>query len=367
MPRYDYLIVGAGLFGSTFAYQAHQKGKSVLVIDQRNHIGGHCYSEKKNNIEIHRYGPHIFHTSNPEVWEFINNFTSFNSFINQPIAMVDGIPYNLPFNMNMFAKLFGVTKPAEVIAIIDRERVGYENIIPVNLEEQAIKSVGKTIYEKFVKGYTEKQWQKKCIDLPPENFRRLPVRLTYDNNYFYDTHQGIPTNGYTKIFEMMLEGIEIKLNTSYKDIKEKVEVNTIIYTGMIDEYYEYCFGALEYRALKFIDIEKDTDNYQGCAVINYPSLDIPYTRSIEHRHFDKNVQSGSTIISYEFSLPYYHNTDLEPSYPIGNKDNHQLYEKYKERSKSDPNIYFCGRLGSYKYLDMDDVIEGSLELAKQIL
>lgn len=370
MQKYDYVIVGAGLFGAVFAHETTKLGKKCLVIEKRNHIGGNCYTERINGIDVHKYGPHIFHTSNEKVWKYIQQFGEFNSFINQPVAISDGKTYNLPFNMNMFSKVWGITKPEEAIEIIKKESSEYQHLNPKNLEEQALKLVGKTIYELFIKGYTEKQWGKKCTELPPDIIKRLPVRFTYDNNYYDDLYQGIPKEGYTKLIENMLDGIEVRLNTSFHDwvldcstgrVSDKSE--KLIYTGMIDELLDYKYGRLEYRSLKFVEIEKETTNYQGSAVINYPSLDVPYTRSIEHRHFNKDTVSDKTILSYEFSVDY--KEGMIPYYPIGNQKNRKLHEKYLKLVKAD-NIYPAGRLGDYKYYDMDDTIENALQLVNTL-
>lgn len=363
MQNYDFLIVGAGLFGSVFANIATQKGKKCLVIDKRSHIGGQCYSENIDGIEVHKYGPHVFHTDNKEVWDYINQFSSFNNYIQQTIANINGEVYNLPFNMNLFSKVFKAVKPVDVLTIINKERASYVNLVPKNLEEQAIKLVGRTIYDKFIKGYTEKQWGKSCKELPPEIIKRLPLRFTYDNNYFNDQYQGIPTNGYTKLFESLLKGIEVRLNTDCKDVL--VKPKKTIYTGSIDELFNYKLGKLEYRSLKWDHKKLTIENYQGCAVMNYPNLDVPYTRSIEHKHFDKNCKADKTIVSYEYSVEY--KQGLTPAYPIEDEKNIKLYNDYKELAKNYPDVYFCGRLGSYKYYDMDDTIESSLNLAKVLL
>jgi UDP-galactopyranose mutase len=366
MPEYDFLIVGAGLFGSVFAYQANLKGKKVIVIDQRKHIGGNCYTENKDGIEIHRYGAHIFHTSNQEVWDFITQFGEFNHYINQPISMVDGVPYNLPFNMNMFSKVFGITRPEEAQRIIESERKEFKGE-PENLEEQAISLVGKTIYSMFIKGYTEKQWGRKATELPASYIKRLPVRFTYDNNYFNDIYQGIPKKGYTYLIKGLLKGIRVVLNTSFNDVKEHVRAKKIIYTGMIDEYFDYNFGSPEYRSLKFIDVKKETQNYQGVAVVNYPTHDVPYTRSIEHKHFDLDNDTSNTIVTYEFPTNYYRGGSKIPYYPVGNSRNQAIYDKYLKLTKEVPNTVFAGRLGSYQYYDMDDTIENALNLSKRLV
>lgn len=362
MQTYDYVIVGAGLFGATFAYQAKKAGKKVLVLDQRNHIGGNCYTERISGIDVHKYGAHIFHTSNEKVWKFITKFGKFKQFTNQPVAVIGDTTYNLPFNMNMFSKLFGVVYPHEVEAIIAKEIEPYKDIEPKNLEEQALKQVGRTIYEKFIKEYTEKQWDKPCTELPAETIKRLPIRLTYDNNYFNDTYQGIPYEGYTALFEKMLKGIKVKLNTKYT-FGDHID-SKIIYTGMIDEFFDYELGELEYRTLKFVEIEKDVENYQGNAVFNYPSKNVGYIRSIEHKHF-VGVKSPTTIVSYEFSLNY--KRGMIPFYPVQTPRNIRLYNKYSEKTKDYTDIYFSGRLGQFKYFDMDDTIENALKLAEEVL
>ncbi len=364
MQKYDFLIVGAGLYGATFANIARNKGKRCLVIDKRSHIGGNCYTENKNGIEIHRYGAHIFHTNNKEVWSYVNRFVDFNHYINQPIAKIGDKVYNLPFNMNLFSKVFGIVTPEQAREAINKEISIYKDLIPTNLEEQAIKMVGTTIYNMFVKGYTEKQWGKPCTELPADTIKRLPLRFTYDNNYFDDIHQGIPKQGYTKLIEKMMEGTEVRLNTYYEQVQE--DVGNVIYTGAIDKFFGYELGSLEYRTLHFINVEKPTTNYQGCAVMNYPSIDVPFTRSIEHRHFNKDTQSDKTIISYEYSDTYTPGMGLTPYYPIGNKENIDLYNKYVELSKGFPNIHFAGRLGEYKYYDMDDTIESAIKLSNKL-
>lgn len=369
MQKYDFLIVGAGLFGATFANIATSKGKKCLVIDKRKHIGGNCYTENKEGIQIHQYGPHIFHTSNKDVWDYITSFGDFNYFVNQPLIEREGQLYNLPFNMNMFRQVFGVITPQKAKEMIEKDKSEYKDIEPKNLEEQAIKMVGKTIYEMFVKDYTEKQWGKPCSELPADTIKRLPLRFTYDNNYFSDIYQGIPKDGYTKIIENMLQGIDVDLNTDLKDIDTELKssyfCDDVIYTGMIDEFFDYKYGRLEYRSLRFLDITKESTNLQGCAVINNSNKGTPYTRSIEHRLFDINCRSDKTIVSYE--IPTEYTGKSTPYYPIGNKKNIDLYNKYIELSKGFPNIHFAGRLGEYKYYDMDDTIESAIELTNKII
>lgn len=358
---YDYLIVGSGLFGSIFAYEANKKGKKCLVIDKRNHIGGNIYTEKIEDINVHKYGAHIFHTSNKEVWKYINKFAEFNRYTNSPIARYKDEVYNLPFNMNTFNKLWGVFTPNDAKMKINEELTNVKIDEPKNVEEQAIKLVGKTIYEKLIKGYTEKQWGMKATQLPPFIIKRLPVRFTYDNNYFNDIYQGIPIGGYTQIVKKMLYGIDIKLNYDYFEHQEELKkiANKIIFTGSIDQYYNYCFGKLEYRSVRFETEIIDTDNYQGNAVVNYTEYEVPYTRIIEHKHFEFGTQP-KTVISKEYSDAW--NSNKEPYYPINNDRNNKLYDKYKVLSCKDENVIFGGRLGEYKYYDMDKVIEEALKL-----
>lgn len=367
MEKYDYLVVGAGLFGAIFAHEAKQKGKKVLVIDKRSHVAGNIYTENIEGINVHKYGAHIFHTSNKEVWEYINKFTEFNNYINSPVAVYKDELYNMPFNMNTFNKLWGVKTPKEAKEKIEEEKKEARIGEPKNLEEQAISLVGKTIYEKLVKGYTEKQWGKRATELPSFIIKRLPVRFIYDNNYFRDRYQGIPIGGYTGIIERMLEGIEVKLNTDYFDNKEELEniADKIIFTGPIDKYYDYKFGELEYRSLRFENETLDEQNYQGNAVVNYTEYEVPYTRIIEHKHFEYNVETPKTIITREY--PDSWNKEKEPYYPINNDKNNSLYEKYLELSKEEKNVIFGGRLGAYKYYDMDKVIEQALDLVKKEL
>lgn len=363
MGKYDYLIVGAGLYGAIFAYEAKKRNKKCLIIDKRSHIGGNIYTENLNGINVHKYGAHIFHTSNKQIWNYISGFAEFNNYINSPIAIYNDEVYNLPFNMNTFSRMWGVKTPEEAKKIINKQINNAGINEPRNLEEQAISLVGKDIYEKLIKGYTEKQWGRKCTELPAFIIKRLPVRYTYNNNYFNDDFQGIPIGGYTKIIEKMLKGSEVLLNTDYfKFINEnKCIANKIIFTGLIDEFYNYCFGKLEYRSLKF-EIEKlSIDNYQGNAVVNYTSSDVPYTRIIEHKHFEFNSQSN-TIITREYPSEWTH--EDEPYYPINNHRNNMLYEKYRRLADKETNIIFGGRLGNYKYYDMDKVIEAALEAVK---
>ena len=364
---YDYLIVGAGLYGSICAYELNKKGYKVLVIDKREHIAGNIYTENIEGINVHKYGAHIFHTSNKEVWNYINQFAEFNNYINSPVARYKSELYNLPFNMNTFTKLWtDVYTPDEARKKIEDEKAKYHIEAPSNLEEQAINLVGTTIYEKLIKGYTAKQWGRPCTELPPFIIKRLPVRFTFDNNYFNDRYQGIPIGGYTKIIEHMLEGIEVRLNTNYFDKTEEFNslAKKIIYTGPIDEYFNYKFGALEYRTVRFETEILNTSNYQGNAVVNYTDYEIPYTRIIEHKHFEFDTTGSKTVISKEYSTTW--KLGDEPYYPVNNDKNNNLYLKYKEEAKKLTNIHFGGRLGEYKYYDMDKVIIEALEFIKDI-
>ena len=356
MKKYDYLIVGAGLYGSIFACEMNKKGKKCLVIDKRNHIGGNIYCENIEGINVHKYGAHIFHTSNKEVWEYINQFCEFNNYINSPIANYKGEIYNLPFNMNTFNKLWGVVTPKEAKAKIEEQKKEFSIAEPKNLEEQAISLIGKDIYEKLIKGYTEKQWGRKATELPAFIIKRLPVRFTYDNNYFNDRYQGIPIGGYTKIIEKMLEGIEIKLNTNFFDNRKYFEniAEKIVFTGMIDEFYNYKFGKLEYRSLRFETETLNEENYQGNAVVNYTERETPYTRIIEHKHFEFGKQE-KTVITKEYPSEWKEGD--EPYYPVNDEKNNKLYEKYRELAEKEKNVIFGGRLGEYKYYDMDKIIE----------
>ena len=361
---YDYLIVGSGLFGSIFAYEANKKGKKCLVIDKRNHVGGNIYTEKIEKINVHKYGAHIFHTSNKEVWNYINQFAEFNRYTNSPVARYKNEVYNLPFNMNTFNKLWGVFSPEEAKKKIAEELAEVNIDEPRNLEEQAIKLVGKTIYEKLVKGYTEKQWGRKATELPAFIIKRLPVRFIYDNNYFNDLYQGIPAGGYTQIIEKMLKGIDVKLNCDYFNNREELNkiAKKIIFTGTIDQYYNYQFGELEYRSVRFETEILDMENYQGNAVINYTEYEIPYTRIIEHKHFEFGNQP-KTVISKEYSDVW--TKDKEPYYPVNDDKNNKLYLKYKEIAAKDSKVIFGGRLGQYKYYDMDKVIIEALNCVRR--
>ena len=364
--KYDYLIVGAGLFGATFAQKAREAGKTVLVIDKRAHVGGNIYTEDIAGIQVHKYGAHIFHTNDHRVWEYVNRFATFNRYTNSPMANYHGELYSLPFNMLTFNKMWGVVTPDEAKAKIEEQRRESGICEPQNLEEQAISLVGKDIYEKLVKGYTEKQWGRPCHALPAFIIKRLPVRFTYDNNYFNALYQGIPTDGYTAMVEKMLEGIEVRLGVDYlenRDTYSKIAAKTV-YTGAIDAYFDYCFGALNYRSIRFETEGLDTDNYQGNAVINYTDAETPYTRIIEHKHFVFGTQKG-TVISREYSREW--TPEIEPYYPVNNEANNALYEKYRALAEKEEKVIFGGRLGQYRYYDMDAVILSALDTAEREL
>lgn len=360
--HYDAILVGAGLFNAVLAYRLKKLGKTVLVIEKRNHIAGNCYTYNKDSIDVHKYGAHIFHTSNKKVWDFVNQFGEFNSFINSPIANYKNEIYNLPFNMNTFNRLYGVITPEQAKNQIIKETRDCFTDNPKNLEEQAINLVGRKMYEKLIKGYTEKQWGRKCTELPPEIIKRLPLRFTYDNNYFNDKYQGIPVEGYTRLIAKMYEGADIVLDTDFLKDKEKFEAmaDKVYYSGCIDEYYDYCYGPLEYRSVRFETEVFDKDNYQGNAVVNYTSDEEPYTRIIEHKWFN-NRGSDKTIISREYSSEW-KKGDV-PYYPVNNDKNNALFEKYK--SIKNDKVVFVGRLGNYKYYDMDDTIEAALNTIKE--
>lgn len=364
--KYDYLIVGAGLFGAVFAYEAKKAGKKCLVIDKRNHIAGNIYCENVEGINVHKYGAHIFHTSNKEIWDYINQFAEFNHYINSPVAVYKDETYNLPFNMNTFSRLWGIRTPQEAKDIIEKQRAEYGVDEPQNLEEQALSLAGKDVYEKLIKGYTEKQWGRPCTELPSFIIKRLPFRFIYDNNYFNDRYQGIPIGGYTQIVDKMLEGIEVRLETDYFDfIKKNPDAADItLFTGMIDEYYGYKLGTLQYRTVRFETEVLDRENYQGNAVVNYTEREVPYTRIIEHKHFEFGKQP-KTVISREYSSEW--KPGIEPYYPINNEENNELFAKYRELADKEENVIFGGRLGNYKYYDMDKVIEAALELVKEQL
>ena len=364
---YDYLIVGSGLYGATFARQLTDNGYKCLVIDRRNHIGGNVYTERVEGIDVHVYGAHIFHTSNQTVWQFVNRFAKFNNYINSPIARYKDEVFNLPFNMNTFTKMWkDVFTPDDAKKKIDFQRKEYTNDNPKNLEEQALSLVGKDVYEKLIKGYTEKQWGRDCTELPPFIIKRLPLRWTFDNNYFNDVYQGIPIDGYTKMLESMLDGIEVRLNTDFFDfVKENSnQFAKIVYTGAIDEYFGYKLGKLDFRTVRFETEVLNVENYQGNAVVNYTEKQVPYTRIIEHKHFVKGSQP-KTVISREYPLEW---TDgSEPYYPINDQKNNSLYLKYRELADQEENVIFGGRLGSYTYYDMDKVIQVALDDAEKEL
>ena len=363
--KYDYLIVGAGLFGATFAHEMTKRGKKCLVIDRRSHIGGNIYCENIKGIHVHKYGAHIFHTSNKEIWNYVNQFAEFNHYVNSPIANYKGEIYNLPFNMNTFSKLWNISKPSEAQEIIEEQRKELKGKEPENLEEQAISLVGRDIYQKLIKEYTEKQWGRDCTELPSFIIKRLPVRFTYNNNYFNDRYQGIPMGGYNVIIEKMLSDCDVELEVDYLKEKDKYQdlADRVLYTGMIDEYFDYKLGTLEYRTLKFeTEVLEDVSNYQGNAVVNYTSHDVDYTRIIEHKHFEFGEQKD-TVITKEYSGDW--KVGDEAYYPVNDDVNTKLFKEYQELSKSEENVIFGGRLGHYKYYDMDKVIEAALELVHQ--
>jgi UDP-galactopyranose mutase len=366
MYEYDYLITGAGLFGSVFAHRAKQAGKKCLIIEKRAHLGGNIYCENIEGINVHKYGAHIFHTSNKKVWDFVNSFVPFNRYTNAPIANYKGRLFNLPFNMNTFYALWGVTTPEEAQNEIDRQRKESGISDPKNLEEQAISLVGRDIYEILIKGYTEKQWGRKCAELPAFIINRLPVRFTFDNNYFNDTYQGIPIGGYNKLIDSLLKGIEKKTNTNFFDGRTRWEsmAKNIVFTGRIDEFYSYCFGKLEYRSLRFETEILNSRNYQGNAVVNYTDPAVPYTRIIEHKHFEFGQQK-KTIVSREYPLEWCEGS--EPLYPVNNEKNSALYARYRLIADNKRNVIFGGRLGEYRYYDMDKTIERSLRTAEECL
>ena len=357
--KYDYLVVGAGLYGAVFAHEAMQKGKKVMVVDKRPHIAGNIYTEDVNGIRVHRYGAHIFHTSDKKVWDYVNRFAEFNNYINSPIARYHDELYNLPFNMNTFSKMWGIATPAEAKKIIHDQIEDLHITEPKNLEEQALSLVGRDVYEKLIKGYTEKQWGRPCTELPAFIIRRLPLRFVYDNNYFNDRYQGIPIGGYTQIVEKLLDGADVRLNCDFRKNREELEAmaDRILYTGQIDQYYDYKLGVLEYRSVRFETEELDTDNFQGNAVVNYTAREVPYTRIIEHKHFEFGKQDH-TIISREYSSEW--KKGDEPYYPVNNARNNALYEEYRKLAQSETRVRFGGRLGAYKYYDMDKVIAAAL-------
>ena len=364
--KYDYLIVGAGLYGAVFAHEAKKAGKTCLVIDKRGHIAGNIYCEDMDGIHVHKYGAHIFHTSNKKVWEYVNQFAEFNHYVNSPVAVYKEELYNLPFNMNTFSKMWGVKTPAEAQAKIEEQRAELNITEPKNLEEQALSLAGRDVYEKLIKGYTEKQWGRPCTELPAFIIKRLPFRFMYDNNYFNDRYQGIPVGGYTPVVEKMLDGIPVKLNTDYFTfIKENPEIaDKTLFTGMIDEFYGYKLGALEYRTVRFETEKLDMENYQGNAVVNYTDREVPYTRIIEHKHFEFGKQPA-TVISREYSSEW--KPGIEPYYPINDEKNNELFARYRALAEQEEKVIFGGRLGNYRYYDMDKVIEAALEMAEKEL
>ena len=362
---FNYLIIGSGLFASVFAHEAKKRGKSVLVIERRNHVGGNVYCEEKEGIHIHKYGAHIFHTDYKDVWDYVNQFVEFNNYVNSPIANYKGELYNLPFNMNTFSKMWGVVTPAEAAAIIDEQRKVITEK-PKNLEEQAISLVGTDIYTKLIKGYTEKQWGRSCVDLPAFIIQRLPVRYTFDNNYFNDRYQGIPVGGYNKLMDALLDGIEVRLGVDYNLQRKEYQgiAETVVYTGAIDAYFEYCFGPLEYRSLRFETERLEGENHQGVAVMNYTDRETPYTRSIEHKHFEFCKQPV-TYVTKEYPADW--KPGDEAYYPVNDDKNQKLYSRYAELAKKEKNVIFGGRLAEYKYYDMDDVIKRALKMAGKML
>lgn len=364
--KYNYLIVGSGLFGSIFAYEATKRGKKCLVIDKRDHIGGNIYCEKKEGINIHKYGAHIFHTNNKEVWDYVNQFVEFNNYINSPVANYHGEIYNLPFNMNTFSKMWNIVTPKEAKTIIDKQKQVIKDE-PKNLEEQAISLVGTDIYTKLIKGYTEKQWGRDCKDLPAFIIKRLPVRYTYDNNYFNARYQGIPIGGYNQIIEKLLVNCDIELNVDFIRQREKYQniADKIVFTGAIDSYFDYKFGQLEYRGLRFETERLKQDNYQGVAVMNFTAREVPYTRIIEHKHFEFGTQP-ITYVTKEYPSDWH--LEEEAYYPVNDDKNQKLYQKYLELAKQEKNVIFGGRLGEYKYYDMDKVIESVLvQIRKELI
>ncbi len=363
MKKYDYVIVGAGLFAGVWAYMARRAGKTCLVVEKRNHLGGNIYCEDVEGIHVHKYGAHIFHTSNRKVWDFVGSLAEFNRYTNSPVANYKGEMYNLPFNMNTFSKMWGISTPQQARAIIDEQK-GSITGEPRNLEEQAIRLVGRDIYEKLVKGYTEKQWGRDCKELPAFIIKRLPVRYTYDNNYFNDRYQGIPIGGYNVIVDRLFEGCDVELGVDYLKDREKYDMlgEMVVYTGTIDSYYDYRYGKLEYRSLRFESELLDTDNYQGVAVVNYTDRETPYTRVIEHKHFEFGTQP-KTVITREYPAAW--QEGMEPYYPVNDEKNQGLYAKYAELAEAEKNVIFGGRLAEYKYYDMDKVIESAMKRAEE--
>lgn len=375
--HYQYLVVGAGLYGAVFAHEMEKRGKDCLVIEKRDYIAGNIYTKEVNGIQVHEYGAHIFHTSDKEVWNYVNQFAEFNHYINCPVARYKDELYNLPFNMNTFAKMWNIKTPKEAREHIDAQIADLHITEPKNLEEQALSLVGRDIYEKLVKGYTEKQWGRDCKELPSFIIKRLPVRFVFDNNYFNDPYQGIPKGGYTQIVEKLLEGIPVKLGTDYETFCQRSTdggfismdgedtFEKVLYTGMIDQFYEYCYGELAYRSLRFeTEYLEDEDNYQGNAVVNYTEREVPYTRIIEHKHFEFGTQKG-TVITREYPKEW--SRGDEPYYPVNDQHNSELYEKYAQRAAQEKNVLFGGRLGQYKYYDMDKVVRAALAMVEEQL
>lgn len=366
---YDYLIVGAGLFGAVCAHELSKSGKNVLVIDKRDHIGGNIYTREVDGINVHQYGAHIFHTSDKEVWDYVNQFAEFNNYINSPVAVYKDELYNLPFNMNTFSKMWGIKTPAEAKNIIENQVKVLGITEPKNLEEQALSLVGTDVYTKLIKGYTEKQWGRDCKDLPSFIIKRLPLRFTYDNNYFNDRYQGIPIGGYTQIIEKLLSGVTVRLNCDFLADRERLalEATRIIYTGQIDEYYDYRLGVLQYRSVRFETEKLDMDNYQGNAVVNYTEREVPYTRIIEHKHFEEKTCENheTTIISREYSKEWKQGD--EPYYPVNDERNNSLYAEYAKLAAKEDKVIFGGRLGAYKYYDMDKVIKEALKCLEGLM
>lgn len=369
--HYDYLVVGTGLFGSVFACEMKKRNKTCLMLEKRDHIGGNIYTEKQADIHVHKYGAHIFHTSNKEVWNYVNQLATFNHYVNSPIAVYKDELYNLPFNMNTFSKMWGIRTPAEVKAVIAEQIAALGITNPQNLEEQALSLAGSDVYEKLVKGYTEKQWGRDCKELPAFIIKRLPLRFTYDNNYFNDPYQGIPKGGYTQIIEKLLDKIPVRTGVSYRDFLQqneaageaKITYDKVLYTGMIDEYFDYCLGELEYRSLRFeSELLTGCDNYQGNAVVNYTEREVPYTRVIEHKHFEFGTQPD-TVITREYPVTW--KKGDEPYYPVNNEKNNTLFAKYCKLAEKEKNVLFGGRLGQYKYYDMDKVIEAAFDMVKE--
>ena len=363
MRQYDYLIIGAGLTGAVIAHEARRRGRSVLVVERRGHIAGHCYTESMNAIMVHRYGAHIFHTDDEEVWRYINKFGTMNAFIYSPMAVYNGMAYSMPFNLNTFSQIYREYDRSKIKEYIDIDSAMYRGVEALSLEQRAIQLVGNRVYQMLIKGYTEKQWGRKCSEIPAYIIDRLPVRLEYNSNYFNDKYQGMPEKGYTALIEKMLSGVEVMLNTDYKSIMSEVSGKNIVYSGAIDEYYNYCFGRLEYRSLRFEDEWFDTEYKQGCAVLNYTSSEVPYTRTIEHKYFLRD-KADCTLVTKEYPVEHVDNT-TEPYYPIGLQKNRELYDMYLQKSKQEGGIDFVGRLGLYKYMDMDDCIRLALDYVKR--